>query len=185
MVKKIEIRKLLYHRKYKQREVDGQKKTNLINVFCEHHPTLKDDVTFCALRIAFFLSNFHNGPKGSLKLHSRNYVFYIASQFKLSWLGTHKLNIRYRSIIFPEIPHQIVACWCSDFFTSTHNLKKIFLTVLTFTISWFVKSMRKIFSNFVCISESPNFMRLRKDFDPIVKFHIWIGNEELEKINLT
>ena len=84
MVKKIEIRKLLYHRKYKQREVDGQKKTNLINVFCEHHPTLKEDVTFCALRIAFFLSNFHNGPKVSLKLHSRNYVFYIASQFKLS-----------------------------------------------------------------------------------------------------
>ena len=67
-----------------------------------HHPTLKDDVTFCALRIAFFLSNFHNGAKVSLNLHLINYVFiisnqntYTASQFKLSWLGTHKLRNQY------------------------------------------------------------------------------------------
>ena len=47
----------------------------------------------------------------------------------------------------------------SDFLRSTHNLKKIFLMVLTFTksISWFVKTMRKIFSNLVCFSESLNF----------------------------
>ena len=45
---------------------------------------------------------------------------------------------------------------------STHNLKKSalwFWPVLTFTkwISWFVKTIKQIFSNFVCFSENPNF----------------------------
>ena len=48
----------------------------------------------------------------------------------------------------------------SDFLRSAHNLKKSstwFWRLLSKEISWFAKTMRKIFSNYVRFSKSPNF----------------------------
>ena len=52
MVKKLTLCKLLYRRKCKRREVDGQKKPNFVNVVCER-PLIITNIQNFTLNLSF------------------------------------------------------------------------------------------------------------------------------------
>ena len=66
-------------------------------------------------------------------------------------------------------------CWLQP------NIKFMNCQMYFFLSSW----MPSFDHSFLAKNYNNKLIWLHKDFDPIVKFHIWIGNEELEKINLT
>ena len=95
--------------------------------------------------------------------HVTKHFWYPLSQWGECWywflfckLMFHEIFINLWIIILQNKHYRIVKF---GLFRSTHNLKKIFLKVLTVTkqISWFAKITRMISSSFVCFSESLNF----------------------------
>ena len=62
-------------------------------------------------------------------------------------------------------------CYSSDVLRSTQNLKKS------------VRTMRKIFPNFVCFSESPNFISGQRQFN--LRRYFQYGPQKINKITIT